>query len=237
MNNITISAEPVRTNYEKEVYRTLRTNIEFTGVENRTITITSCTPNDGKTTVAYNLACAFADTNKKTLLVDADLRKSILFRRLQIQDSVKGLSHYLSGQENVRDIICSTNKDNLFLIPAGPFPSNPTELLGNERFAAMIPVLKKAFDYILFDTPPLMNVIDAAVVAKECDGSILVVASDCTSRVEVQNVTEQLRSANSNVLGVVLNKVDVRRGSYYGKKYGYGNKYGNYYGDSAKTTE
>lgn len=237
MNSIKINVEPVRTIHEKEVYRTLRTNIEFTGVENRAITITSCTPNDGKTTVTYNLACAFADSDKKTLLVDADLRKSILFRRLQIQDSVKGLSHYLSGQENIRDVICSTNKDNLFMIPAGPFPSNPTELLGNERFAEILPVLKKAFDYILFDTPPLMNVIDAAVVAKKCDASLLVVASDCTSRTEVQNVAEQLRAANSNVLGVVLNKVDVRRGSYYGKKYGYGYKYGSYYGYNAKTSD
>ncbi len=98
MNRITIGEESSRTNREKEVYRTLRTNIEFTGVENRAIAITSCTPNDGKTTVSYNLACAFADGGKKTLLVDADLRKSVLFHRLQVQDSVKGLSHYLSGQ-------------------------------------------------------------------------------------------------------------------------------------------
>ena len=226
MNRITIGEESNRTNREKEVYRTLRTNIEFTGVENRSIAITSCTPNDGKTTVTYNLACAFADGGKKTLLVDADLRKSVLFHRLQIQDSVKGLSHYLSGQENIGDVICSTNKKNLFLLPSGLFPTNPTELLGNERFAQMLPILKKTFDYVLIDTPPLSNVIDAAVVAKECDASLLVLAADNSSRSVAKTVTEQLRSANNNLLGVVLNKVDVRRGSYYGKRYG---NYDSYY--------
>lgn len=232
MHSITISEEISWSNQMKEVYRTLRTNIEFTGVENRAIAITSCTPNDGKSTVTYNLANAFAESGKKTLLIDADLRKSVLFRRLQINESLKGLSHYLSGQENIKDVICATNKNNLFLIPAGPFPTNPTELLGNERFELMMPVLKKAFDYILIDTPPLMNVIDSAVIARGCDASLLVVASDSTSRVEVKHVVEQLRSANSNLLGIVLNKVDVSRGSYYGKKYGYGYGYGyGNYGD------
>ena len=117
-------------------------------------------------------------------------------------------------------MICSTNRKNLFLLPSGLFPTNPTELLGNERFAQMIPILKKTFDYVLIDTPPLSNVIDAAVVAKECDASLLVLAADNSARAEAKNVTEQLRSANSNLLGVVLNKVDVRRGSYYGKRYG-----------------
>lgn len=226
MNKLIIGNETGQTNREKEVYRTLRTNIEFTGVENRAIAITSCTPNDGKTTVTYNLACAFADVGKKTLLVDADLRKSVLLHRLQIQDATKGLSYYLSGQENIGDVVCSTNKKNLFILPSGLFPTNPTELLSNDRFVQMIPILKKTFDYILFDTPPLANVIDAAVVAKECDASLLVLAADNSARMEAKNVAEQLRAANSNLLGVVLNKVDVRKGSYYGKRYGYGDYYG-----------
>lgn len=231
MHKIEIGEQSKLTRQEKEVYRTLRTNIEFTGVENRAITITSVVPNDGKTTVTWNLAQMFAENGKKTLVVDADMRKSVLFQRLQIQESLPGLSHYLSGQANLNDIICMTNKPNLYLIPSGVFPANPTELMGNERFEQMLKTLKNSFDYILIDTPPLSNVIDAAVAAKVSDGSILVVASDVSSRVETKSVTEQLRAANSNILGVVLNKVDVRRGSYYGKYGSYG-KYGGYYGHS-----
>lgn len=231
MHKITIGADVQLSRQEKEVYRTLRTNIEFTGVENRVIAITSVSPNDGKSTVAWNLAFAFAEAGKKTLLIDADLRKSVLLRRLQIDESLKGLSHYLSGQAVLGDIICSTDKRNLYLLPSGIFPTNPTELLGNERFAQMMPVVKNTFDYILIDTPPLSNVIDAAVVAKASDGSVLVIASDSNSRTEAKNVAEQLKAANPNLLGVVLNKVDVRRGSYYGKYGSYG-KYGGYYGAS-----
>lgn len=227
MYKVTIGEEQLPSTQEREVYRTLRTNIEFTGVENRVITVTSISPGDGKSTVSYYLARAFAESGKKTLLIDADMRKSVLLHRLQIQESVKGLSHYLSGQENVGDVIYSTNKKNLFLMPSGIFPTNPTELMGNERFAQMIPVVKNTFDYTIIDTPPLSSVIDAAVAARVSDGSILVLAADAASRVEAKNVADQLKAANGNVLGVVLNKVDVQYNSYYGKYKRYG-KYGKY---------
>lgn len=233
MRSITISDDITWSNQTKEVYRMLRTNIEFTGVENKAIAITSCTPDDGKSTVVYNLARAFAENGKKTLIVDADLRKSVMLKRLHVDGEMKGLTHYLSGKENIREVICSTNIRNLFLVSTGIFPTNPTELLNHERFAAMIPVLKQVFDYILFDTPPLINVIDAAVIAKNCDASMLVVAADTTSRIEVKRVCDQLKNANNNLLGVVLNKVDIKRGSYYGKQFGYGYGYG-YYGDGKK---
>ena len=112
-------------------------------------------------------------------------------------------------------------------MPSGIFPTNPTELMGNERFAQMIPVVKNTFDYTIIDTPPLGNVIDAAVAARVSDGSILVLAADAASRVEAKNVADQLKAANGNVLGVVLNKVDVQYNSYYGKYKRYG-KYGKY---------
>ncbi len=227
MYKVTIGEEQLPSVQEREVYRTLRTNIEFTGVENRVITVTGISPGDGKSTVSYYLARAFAESGKKTLLIDADMRKSVLLHRLQILESVKGLSHYLSGQENVGDVIYSTNKKNLFLMPSGIFPTNPTELMENERFSQMIPVLKNTFDYIIIDTPPLSSVIDAAVAARVSDGSILVLAADAASRAEARNVVNQLKTANSNVLGVVLNKVDVRFDSYYGK-YGKYKKYGEY---------
>ena len=213
---------------EREIYRTLRTNIEFTGIENRVIAVTSCAPNDGKSTVSYELASAFAENGKKTLLIDADLRRSVLLNRLGIQKEIKGLSHVLSGQGNINDTICATNKTNLYMIPAGVFPTNPTELLGNERFSKLVQAVKDVFQYVIIDTPPIGNVIDAAVVAKKCDGTVLVVKSDAISRAEAKSAVEQIRSSNDNILGVVLNKVDVKSTGYYGKygkykEYGYGN--------------
>ncbi|MGI6012353.1 MAG: CpsD/CapB family tyrosine-protein kinase [Ruminococcus sp.] len=229
MDRVTISENLALTYQEKEAFRTLRTNIEFTGVENRAIAVTSVAPSEGKSTVSYHLADAFAESGKKTLLVDADLRKSVLIHRLGIREAVKGLSYYLSGQEKMGDVIYSTNKKNLFLMPAGIFPVNPTELLGNSRFIQMIPVLKSTFDYVLIDTAPLSSVIDAAVVAKVCDGSVLVLAADGVSRTEAQNAVKQLKTANENLLGVVLNKVNFSKSNYYGKYGAYG-KYGKYYG-------
>lgn len=219
------------TNREKERYRTLRTNLEFSGIENRVIAITSCTPNDGKSTVSYNLACALAESGKKALIVDADLRKSVFAQRYQVKGNTNGLSHFLSGKLPMTEVIYSTNKENLYVMPTGVFPSNPTELLGNNRMEALIPALKKAFDYVIIDTPPLGSVIDAAVVAKNCDASMLVLASDETSRTEARKMIAQLKTANSNFLGVILNKVRVKEGSYYYKKYGsyYGKKHDSYY--------
>lgn len=231
MDKLVIKGEISLSSREREVYRTLRTNLEFTGVENRVIAVTSCTPNDGKSTVAYNLALALAESGRNTLLIDADMRKSVMVHRLKLEGAVKGLSHYLSGQAELGDVVYGTNKRNLFLVPTGIFPSNPTELLGNERLLKLLTGLKNTFDYIIIDTPPLGSVIDAAVIAQVCDGSILVLAADNSSRSEAKGVVGQLKAANSNLLGVVLNKVDVHTGSYYGKKYGgyYGNKYGGYY--------
>ncbi len=214
-------------NREKEVYRTLRTNIEFTGIENKVIAVTSCMPDDGKTTVSFQLASTFAENGKKTLYIDADLRKSIFTQRYQIKGNPKGLSHYLSGQTTVTDILYKTNRERLYVIPVGAFPNNPTELFGKERFGQLLEELKKIFDYIIIDTPPLGNVIDAAVIAKRCDASIMVLSADKCSRRFVKNVIAQLKNANPNFLGVVLNKVNMDGRGYYGK--GYQGYYGKYY--------
>lgn len=223
------------TNREKEVYRTLRTNIEFTGVENRVIAVTSCLPGDGKTSVSFQLACAFAENEKKTLFVDADLRKSVFVQRYEIKGNPKGLSHYLSGQEVLSKLIYKTNKEALYVMPVGSFPSNPTELFSKQRFAQLMEEAKKVFDYVIVDTPPLGSVIDAAVIAKMCDASILTVASNSCSRTAVKNVIAQLRNANPNFLGIVLNKVDMAKSSYYTRKSGVyyykeGGSYASYYG-------
>lgn len=216
------------TNQEKEVYRTLRTNLEFTGVENRVVAVTSCAPDEGKSTVSYNLARVLASAGKNTLHIDEDMRKSVLSNRHQIAGIEKGLSHYLSGQADMTEVVYATNKKNFFMLPCGLFPTNPTELLGNGRMEKLLAGLKKTFDYIIIDTPPLGSVIDAAIIAKQSDGSILVLQANSTSKVLAKSVKEQLKAANPNIIGAVLNKVETHRGSYYGKKYG--SYYGKYYG-------
>ena len=228
MESITLNDDNKLSNREKEMYRTLRTNLEFTGVENRVISITSCAPDDGKSTVSFQLACALAEIGKSTIYVDADMRRSVFAQRYNIDTEMKGLSHFLSGKIDTSDVIYVTNKERLYVLPTGVFPSNPTELLGNARMDALITALKKVFDYVIIDTPPLGSVIDAAVVSKFCDASMLVLASNTTSRAEAKKVIAQLKTANPNFLGVVLNKVDMKGSGYYYKRYGYG--YGSYYG-------
>ena len=228
MESIILNDDNKLSNREKEMYRTLRTNLEFTGVENRVISITSCAPDDGKSTVSFQLACALAESGKSTIYVDADMRRSVFAQRYNIDTEMKGLSHFLSGKIDTSDVIYVTNKERLYVLPTGVFPSNPTELLGNARMDALITALKKVFDYVIIDTPPLGSVIDAAVVSKFCDASMLVLASNTTSRAEAKKVIAQLKTANPNFLGVVLNKVDMKGSGYYYKRYGYG--YGSYYG-------
>lgn len=233
MDRLELIEKEEMTNREKEIYRTLRSNIEFTGIENKVIAITSVLPNDGKSTVSFQLASTFAEADKKTLYIDADIRKSVFASRYGICGNPKGVSHLLSGQATIQEVVYSTNKCNLFIIPTGVLPKNPTELLGNVRFKEALRILKDLFDYIIVDTPPLGSVIDAAVIAKNCDASCLVVSCDSVSRNMTKAVIAQLKTANPNFLGVVLNKVSVKSSSYYGRRYGgyyqrYGSEYGSY---------
>ena len=206
-----------------EAYKTLRTNLQFCGTDVKSIAITSCTPEEGKTTTSLNLAKALAESGKRVLLIDADLRKSVLISRCRVHQSVRGLSHYLSGQMAFGDVVCSTNIPNMHIIFAGKVPPNPAELLGGKNFQMMMQKLKDIYDYIIVDTPPLGSVIDAAVIANVCDGSVLVLSANTISRRFAKKVADQLKMANCPVLGVILNKVDAKNstyGKYYGKYYG-----------------
>lgn len=216
----------------KEAFKTLRSNIEFSGSDIRVIAITSCTPNEGKSSVAMEVAKSFAEAGSRTILIDADMRKSVLVGRYKTGAVRKGLSQTLIGRTTLEDAICETNLDNLYMIFAGPVPPNPSELLGDALFGEILEKLKKVFDYIIVDTPPLGSVIDAAVVAKRCNGTIIVVENNAVSYRFVQKVKEQLDKTESRILGVVLNKVNLNSKGYYGH-YGryYGKYYGQYYGN------
>ena len=230
MDKLDLIEKTALTGQEKELYRTLRTNVEFTGIEYKVIAVTRCMPDVGKTTFSFQLECALAENGKKTLYIDADLRKSVFTQRFEVKENPKGISHYLSGQATLTEVLFKTNRERLYVIPVGAFPNNPTELFGKERFGQLLEELKKVFDYVIIDTPPLGSVIDAAVIAKRCDASILVVASDSCSRGFVKSVITRLKNANSNFLGVVLNKVSTKGNTYYGKEYGH------YYGDDKRTS-
>lgn len=219
----------------REAYKTLRTNIELCGSDIRTIVITSCTPNEGKTSVAVELARAFAEAGKQVILVDADLRKSVLVGRYKTGAVHHGLIHVLAGQETLAAVVHMTNIQNLYMIFAGPVPPNPSELLGGRKFKETLLSLRRRFDYVIVDTPPLGSVIDAAVVARECDGAMLVIQNNGISKRFAGKVKEQLEKTGCKVLGAILNKVDMSAGSiygHYGRYYGkyYGKYYGQYYG-------
>ena len=228
-------AEVVLKNLEKdyrsnEAYKTLRTNIEFSGSDKKAIVFTSCTPNEGKSTVSLSLASSLAEGGKRVLFIDADLRKSVLMGRHRVNGNFKGLSHFLSGQAEVKEIILKTQNPTLHVIFAGVVPPNPSELLGNRRFEGLLNSARQAYDYVIIDAPPLGSVIDAAVIAKNCDASVLVIASQTISYKFAKVVKEQLQKADCPILGVVLNKVDMKQNKYYGNKY-YSKYYGQYYGE------
>lgn len=221
-----------------EAYKALRTNLMFCGDDKKTIVLTSCTPNEGKSTVSLYLAMSLAEAGKRVLLVDTDMRKSVLVGNFSISKEIKGLSHFLSGQTFLKDVICSTNVDNLDIIFAGPVPPNPAELLEDSLFSILLRYSRSNYDYVLVDSPPLGSVIDSAIIAKKCDGAVIVIEAEAISYRFVKEVKNQLDKSNCPVLGAILNKVDLKeqkyydyyygrkRGDYYGKYYGYGS-YGN----------
>lgn len=211
-----------------EAYKTLRTNIELSGADKKVIVFTSCIPNEGKSTVTMGLAEALAEGEKRVLFIDADLRKSVLVGRYKVTGKIKGLTHFLSGQSDVKDVILKTQDSNLHMIFAGAIPPNPAELLNSRRFQALLASARKSYDYVIIDAPPLGSVIDAAVIAKYCDASVLVVASKMVGHKFAKDVKDQLEKADCPILGVVLNKVSVSNSRYYGKYYG---KYTGYYGE------
>lgn len=207
---------------KREAFNTLRTNIQFSGINLKTFLITSCGPNEGKSTITFELARSIAASGKKVVLVDGDIRKSVLISRYKIErvgKRIAGLSHYLAGMATLQSVLCATNIPGMDIILAGPSVPNPTELLGGERFEELLVELKNEYDVILVDSPPLGSVIDAAIMTPQCDGTILVMYAGETNGRIAREVTKQLEVAGSNILGVVLNAVKVDK-STYGKYYG-----------------
>lgn len=214
----------------EEAIKTLRTNIQFTGRNVKCILLTSCFPNEGKSDIAFQLAKEIGNIGKRVVLVDADIRKSTFASRYRIGRPVKGLSHYLCGTLDAEGICYQTNYDNVDIIFAGSMVPNPSELLEEPALESLIRNLREQYDYILIDTPPVADMADAAIVAKWCDGAIMVIEDGRVSYRIAQKAKKKLAQTGCKMLGAVLNKVDVKKDRYYGR---YGN-YGGYYGNKAE---
>lgn len=229
MKKVTMNLPEVKDYRLTEGLNQLKTNLAFCGKDIKVITITSSVQNEGKSSVAFDLSKTMAEGGKKILMVDADLRKSVLAAKYHIQGIDKGLSHYLTGQAEIEDIIYETETEGFYLSVAGPLSPDPTSLLDSDQFQEFIDKVREDYDYVIIDAPPLGVVIDAAIIGKYCDGAVLVIEQGVIKRKVVQDVIKQLKRGKVRILGAVLNKVDERIGAYgaYDYKYSY-----SYYGDS-----
>lgn len=224
-----VMTDPKKQDYfYNEAMKTLRTNIQFAGRDVKTILVTSCFPNEGKSDVTFQLAREIGNMGRNVLFLDADIRKSTFLSRYQVKRTISGLSQYLSGQKSRQEICFRTNFENVDIIFAGALAPNPAELLEDPSFEGLLADMRSTYDYILIDTPPIGSLIDAAIIAKFCDGAIIVVESERVSYRMVQKAKEQLEVTGCHVIGAVLNKVDTASERYYGKYYGK-YKYYNYY--------
>ena len=216
-----------------EAFRSLRTSLVFTsgGESTRVVAVTSTQPLEGKTTTACNLALALALGGSRVLLIDADMRRPGLHKTMGLRNGV-GLSHLLVGQSRVREVIQRTADPNLFVITAGRTPPNPSELLASERMNHFIANLAHGpFDWVLLDTPPVLAVTDAVIIAQKVAGVVFVVGSEMTRRMHAERALETLQNGRARGIGVVLNRVDFDRNKYYYSRY-YGYQYKSYYGQN-----
>lgn len=204
--------------FTQEAFKVLRTNLQFCGQDIRTVAVTSCNENEGKTTITLQLGKSLAELGKRVLVIDADMRKSVMAGRNTTATRPTGLSEILTGQQSMPDCLYQTQHKNLELLFAGKYPPNPVELLGAKAFEDLLGAVRKTYDYVLIDLPPLGSVIDAAVVAARCDGTILVISDNRVRCHQAVEVVDQLKKCGGRLLGVVRNNI-CSGGSGYYKKY------------------
>lgn len=226
MDKISVNRLVPQEFWVQESLKVLRTNVMFSGADVQAVGLTSFGAAEGKTTVCLQLAASLAQNGKRVLLMDADLRKSVLAGRLGVKGKVEGLSHYLSGQANANELLRETDIEGMYIMFAGARVPNSADLLGSESFKRLVQALKESFDYVIVDTAPLGQVVDCAVIASVLDGVIMVVDATKNSYKLERRTKAQLEKANGKVLGVILNQVDYKDRLGY---YGYGKRYGGYY--------
>lgn len=215
-----------------EAFRTLRTNIQFTNIDKsiKTIVITSSGPGEGKTTVTSNLATSIAQTEKRVLLIDCDMRKPRVHKVFGVTN-LEGLTNILMGEKNLADVAFKGDQDiqSLTIVTSGPIPPNPAELLGSRRMSDFLQDMRDQFDMIILDSPPINLVTDSAILSTITDGTIMVVEVGKTDIEAAVSGKELLEKVNANLIGVILNKIPTRGRSYYNYSY---YQYDEYYDDS-----
>ena len=208
-----------------EAYRTLRTNIQYARVDGdlKVLLFTSAGPGEGKSTVAANSAVALAQTGRRVILVDCDLRKPVQHHLFNLNK--KGLTNCLVGESLAAELLQDTEIDGLRVLTSGPIPPNPAELLGSSRMEQTVNALKEIADYIVLDCPPVIAVTDASVLSRRADGVVLVLDADQVRPEMAQKAKELLENAQANLLGTILNRAEVEEEhSYYYYYYGHGDE-------------
>lgn len=208
-----------------EAFRTLRTNLQFSNLDSsiKSMVVTSSGPSEGKSTIMINLAITIAQSGKKVVVVDCDLRRPTVHKKLGLPNS-EGLTNLLIQDKKIDELVLPTNVPNLFVLTSGPTPPNPAELLGTKKMKLVLAELNKVFDMVLIDAPPVIAVTDAQILSTAVDGTIIVASYGHTDKFGLTKTKELLDKVGAKVLGVVLNKVPERSEHYY-----YGRYYESYY--------
>lgn len=204
-----------------EQYRTIRTNINFStpDEELRTLVFTSAAPGEGKSTTASNLAVVFAQEGKSVLLVDADMRKPTAHYTFHLTNTI-GLSNLLTRKQTLEEVIKDSGTKGLDIITCGPIPPNPAELIGSNSMDFWLDEMKKRYDVVIFDAPPVLSVTDAQILSNKCDGTILVISSGQTEKENIIKAKDLLVSAKARIIGTVLNNYALEKDHYYYQYYG-----------------
>ncbi len=222
--------------YVAEAYRIIRTSLSFGSLDRslKLIQVTSAVKGEGKTTTACNLGISFAQAGLRTLLIDADMRRPSLHNILQLGDHESGLSNVLASGDSWKDVVRPTKVENLYCITSGVVPPNPSELLSSKRVKRLLDELKEEFDFVIFDSPPIISVADAPIIASHVDGTILVVRAGFIPRHMYLHAKNAIETVHGKIIGCILNCVSSHHQSYYySRQYGY-NDYYSYYGDAGK---
>jgi succinoglycan biosynthesis transport protein ExoP len=222
---IDLATHDTPTSVLAEAYRSIRTSLLLSAPDSppKVILVTSAVPSEGKTVTAINTAISLTQAGSRVVLIDADMRKPRIHAALSL-DAAVGLSSFLSGGAALREVIYECQVPNLFVVPCGIIPPNPSELTLSNSFRRLLETLREYFDYVIIDTPPLNSVSDARILATICDGVMVVIKSGATSRSQVRHALEHL-SEPTRVVGVVLNDLDVRNNSHYASHYYYAGAY------------
>ena len=212
-----------------EDYRTIRTSILLSDsdMSPKVISVVSALPKEGKTATVVNTAISFAQLDKKVLVIDADLRKPRIHKIFNLKRNLSGLSGYLAGKVRIEEAIHKTSINNLYFLPSGPFPPYPGELVGSQRMKELLEFLKKYFDYIFIDTPPVLSVTDGITISTIAEGTIIVLKPFRTSKKDFTQAVQDIQKTKTYIFGVVFNDTDIRKKRYYSSYYR--RNYHNYY--------